>query len=303
MKKLYFLIQKEFCENRAFYLWTVVSSIIAMLVVCLFTINDVYRITSPDRLLQKVVSNGWNSQYFNTYTTQNLLKFYLTFWGVSTLLWINRFSTGLSTKKERVTTLMLPVNAAQQYSSRLISLLFKIFILFPIMVGCAELLRVGILSMIFPSEFVHFVHFSWLYPSSAQQLKAAPEIIFLFRDFRDAHTAFSIGGIMITTFFILGATIWPKQSIIYTSIWFTLVIVITVWGTYFANDFFLSESNNAIHQLTRLIIPEKSWIDNQLDKTGESQKIIIQFSYLVGIINLILGYFRLREMDIINRFK
>lgn len=94
----------------------------------------------------------------------------------------------------------------------------------------------------------------------------------------------------LQSFFVLGSTLWQKNSFLKTAVTLILVIAGLCAIAYFS---------------VKLFIPHNFILDisDEYKPTPEvGQKIVITFFYAITLFNTVLAYFRYKEMEIINRW-
>jgi len=292
--RFFLLLRKDSMENYRRYIFQFLFLILFLLVSNWFRLRSIY-----ENVDHNLNSWGFLPTDFQHATTRAVLgSIPLVLTGVAIMASLD-FSAGFNTKGRRIQFLMYPITSFEKFVSGLCVFLSKFFVILPLALLGEELIRVVLLSLAFPTNYIFFPEFSHLFPL----LGANPSEYFL----TDSLKAFFIAvasGIMISSFLILGEIIWPKKGVFYATLSVFGVLIITFFVSYaFARvcfgdiDQFLYavrlEDNPFINQF----IPYKEWI------VVHFRTLLSSFLYLVSLVNFMLAYYRFKEMDVNNRFK
>lgn len=117
------------------------------------------------------------------------------------------FTAGfMSSKEKRLNTLMIPATAAEKFLARWIIYTLSVYVLFTLTYICIDYLRVLILNYIYAD-----VNHTPILPL----VQSIPHYYNKYSDFNPFHVIPPII-FAVQSFFVLGSTIWPKNSFIKT---------------------------------------------------------------------------------------
>ncbi len=200
----------------------------------------------------------------------------------------SQFMARVTNRKKRISWLLCPASVFEKFLVSLLSILLPLLILFPVALLVEELLRVSISSVIFPDFPVQFIWLlQWVGTQPAGLLAGTL-----------TQLLFGIWIVLaIFSFFLLGATIWPKHSVLYTLLAGVGLFVV---------------GSAVLNAWVWMIFPE-SWhsFDMYASETGaqaywyyyHQRWEIVRYLIPLSIpLFIVLAYYRFKELEIINRW-
>lgn len=186
----------------------------------------------------------------------------------------------MKSKTSRLSVLMSPATPFEKYFSRWLVSTIVFMLVFIIVYLLADYTRVLVCSMIYPEQYIIPAKLSYLFSSE-------PHYGFLRYNSDKLDFAFPVYFFMQSCF-VLGSSIWPKNSLVKTAA--ACFGLLVVYGLIFAGllDLFVNRTS-----LTSKDFPEASY-------DAAATFIYIATSILV-LFNWTLAYFRFKEAEIINR--
>lgn len=187
----------------------------------------------------------------------------------------------MKNKAGRISTLMTPATQLEKYLSRWIIAVPAFIVLF---LGCFYI-----------ADLTRCLFTIALNPEFAEMVSPVDLSTILRRDYYEDGDGEIFFGVYLTiyvfivlqSFFVLGSTIWPRNSLIKTFTALTIIqtvyaVVIAIWASYMNNHYIIDEPFDGMTDIDWIII----W--------GIA-------AGAVAIFNYVLSYFRFKEMEIIQR--
>lgn len=208
-----------------------------------------------------------------------LLAFVWSLWGFGCLS-ASFTMEKMKSKTSRLSTLMIPATPFEKYISRWLICTIVFLVVFLLTFKLADYTRVLIFSLAYPDfKFIAPVDFSYLVGKG--------DYYTVFREPRDFQ-AMLTGYCFLQSCFVLGSSIWPKNSFLKTfAAGVVIVIIYAMVSTL----------------LAKMMIPDN--IHSPFTGDEISEELIYGILIGVGIIftlfNWVLAYFRFKESEIINR--
>lgn len=207
-----------------------------------------------------------------TYDIYDASKIFKTFAMVFCALGASMFMQNMSTNGLRLNSLMSPASELEKFLSRWLICIVGVFVCYIVCFAIADLLRVGIM---------HFYEHS-------EQLDLRlmdPFSVMLTGDF---SSDFYLSLIFTQSVFLLGSTVWPKDS--FRKTFGALIIIGVVCVLIFVGIMSWLSDNYIIYGYT-----DDSFEDAVINARWYIYAAIIVFNYAVA-------WFRFRESEIIHRF-
>lgn len=187
------------------------------------------------------------------------------------------FST-LASKSSRISTLMFPAQQLEKYLSRFFIYIIIAPALYVIGIYVIDFIRVAVVKFfIVNNPCTHFIPLRKIIGDEAIEISAL------------------ISGILVLqSFFTLGSSIWPKKPVVSTSLalfillsFYTIVIMVLSEGLFRPDYSYGIELEN---EFKNSFIDRHDWI------------IPISIAFIVSAINYIIAYYRIKEIEIIQRW-
>lgn len=188
----------------------------------------------------------------------------------------------MKTKTSRISTLMTPVTSFEKFFSRWLICTVVFLVVFLITYKLADYTRVMVYSLAYPEkDFIAPVDLSHLVGRGKDYYTVC-------------RTGLQFGAVIagyffVQSLFVLGSTIWPKNSFLKTFASGTII-----WIVYFLVGVFMSKM---------LLQSNKhySFPDDIIMSDEAMWGLLIAVSIFFTLFNWILAYFRFKESEIINR--
>lgn len=194
----------------------------------------------------------------------------------------------MKTRTSRTTMLMTPATMFEKFFSRWLVFTFGFFIVYLIAFKLADWTRVAVYTVSYPElkEIIATTPLSYLVGND----RYAGEAIMwrVFEDYESFMLAVS-GYLFVQSLFVLGSTVWPKNSFIKTFSALMLIIILFM-GVQVAMRHILFAGKNG-------------FFDASVIFSREAIEIYLTlFFFALAIFNWVVAYFRFKESEIINRW-
>lgn len=189
----------------------------------------------------------------------------------------NMFSS-LASKSSRISALMLPAQQMEKYLSRFLILIIIAPVLYFIGIFVIDFIRVTVLKFFIPSSpYIHLITIKRVFGETSEEISILLSVL-----------------ITLQSFFTLGSSIWPKRPLISTSL--ALFIILTLYSivSMLLLDRLFHENYIYGDNIENMI--RDSWFSNH------KWIIPISLATIVSVINYIIAYYRLKEIEIIQRW-
>lgn len=208
----------------------------------------------------------------HSYDIDDASKIFKIFAMVFCALGASLFMKNMSTKGLRLNSLMSPTSELEKFLTRWVICIVGVFVCYIVCFAIADLLRVGIMQFYEHSE-----------PLDLRLMD--PFSVMLSGDF---SSDFWISLIFSQSVFLLGSTVWPKDS--FRKTFGALIIIGVVCGLIFTGVMSWLLRKYVIFGYT-----DDSFEESIINARWYIYAVIIVFNYVVA-------WFRFRESEIIHRF-
>ena len=189
----------------------------------------------------------------------------------------------MKTKTNRIAVLMTPATMFEKFLSRWLVFTFGFLIVFLIAFKLADYTRVMVYSLIYPE--VKEV----ILPVNLGDLVGSGKRWFLFNETYQLILVLSIY-CFVQSLFVLGSSVWPKNSFLKTFVSVTIIVLIYVlMGMLTGNMLFHGNNNKDYGYIF------SSFTEQQVFTLGT-----IAFMFF-ALVNWVLAFFRFKESEIIQR--
>lgn len=218
------------------------------------------------------------------YTNINLLILVCVLFLVLGVLYSSTFMEPMNRKTKRLAYLMTPASSLEKYFSRWILVTLFYGIIFFLLVFLADATRVLVCSLRFPTADVQFINWNILIGPNDGILSNS----YIFPDSKN----FMIGlffFLFVQSVFILGSTIWEKNSFVKT---FAAILILTIGYLlicYGVITLLFTDMSDFSHHFSRAFFLRE-----------ETQAGVLLL--LGALFNWVLAYFRLKESEVIKRW-
>lgn len=188
----------------------------------------------------------------------------------------------MKTKTSRTSTLMTPVTPFERFFSRWFVFTVVFLVVFLFTYKLADYTRVMVYSLAYPKKY-------FIAPVDLSHLVGRGKDYYTVCRTGLQFGAVIAGYFFVQSLFVLGSTIWPKNSFLKTFASGTII-----WIVYFLVGVFMSKM---------LLQSNKhySFPDNIIMSDEAMWGLLIAVSIFFTLFNWILAYFRFKESEIINR--
>ncbi len=199
------------------------------------------------------------------------------------------FSRQLATPKLRVRWLTTPASTLEKYLVALLTSVLYVAVLFPASFMVSEVLRVAVCSVLYPQLDIPWMNFAALVGHGAYSLAG------------DWETFWVVVSCYILCFslFVFGSTLWPKGAFIKTVGAISLVGALFLWGAWMLIRLLFTKGMEGCVNVLGLFTSVEI-CDNLTP--GEAQAIFHCMLGLVSLFFLVMSYYRMKEMELINRW-
>ena len=189
----------------------------------------------------------------------------------------------MKTKTNRIAVLMTPATMFEKFLSRWLVFTFGFLIVFLIAFKLADYTRVSIYSLIYPDAK------GAILPVNLGYLVGSGKRWFLFNETYELIFVLSIY-CFIQSLFVLGSSVWPKNSFLKTFVAVTIIVLIYVVVGIAVGNMLFNGSHNR----------DCSYIFSSITEQQAFNLASIAF-VLFALVNCTLAYFRFKESEIIQR--
>lgn len=235
---------------------------------------------------------GQDPKEWLSWINRDLLMVAFWYFAVYAIVSTSYLMKRVAERKNRASWLLTPASALEKYLVSTLGTLASLFVIFPLAFLLEEVLRVLVFSSLFPELPVEFVRLSAIVGTGSSGSYGV-----LVHDMTQFHDNVLMG-LSLFSLFVLGASLWPKNSVGYTLI---AVVLLFLGYTTFVNAW------------VELIYPE-GWesvdgISDAMMRCGyglfswHMQWMWMKWVMYAGIpFCWILAYYRFKELEIINRW-
>ena len=276
IKRFGLVLRKDFIENRKRYTLLFLTMLGIMAIISIYISLDYYHL---------LVNNGKTSKNLNIILL-TILSFMFLGGGI---LFASTFMTPMSSKLKRLSYLISPSSNLEKFFSRWLIVTIGYILSFFAAMWIMDLLRVAILTAVFPDLDIKFLDLTKLF---------FPTDDYISRDYLVPKIAFK--GIISIYFlfqslFLLGATFWEKASFIKTFTALFVIVLAYIMLSRWAILLSYGDFNSFGHVIDSLLG----------DKTDDKKDFLVKLTYaalsVFTVTNWTLAYFRVRESEIIKR--
>ena len=266
LKRFALLIKRDLMQDWRKYALQATALLGIMLAFPLF-----YTYTQYDGLrLRNVEINYFLNNLNHNYVIQATILFIFAF-----LIYASTTMNPISSKRKRIDYLLLPCSSLEKYLSRIVIHILGFVVVFFVCLFVADLIRMTIFSVAYPSVGVKALDLGIL---TTSKMFSNTKIFVM------VTTMY----MSIVAFFTLGATFWQKNGAIKSTVTLLAIIFTLIGFTQLLYRFFMAGRNINPPQVT------------QNDEVG-----IVIVTACFGCLALffwILGYFRFKETELTNRW-
>lgn len=189
----------------------------------------------------------------------------------------------MKNKTSRLSALMVPSTSFEKFFSRWLVSTIVFLVVFLIAFKLADYTRVSIYSLIYPDAK------GAILPVNLGYLVGSGKRWFLFNEMYELIFVLSIY-CFIQSLFVLGSSVWPKNSFLKTFVTVTIIVLIYVVVGIVVGNMLFNGSNNR----------DCSYIFSSITEQQAFTLASIAF-VLFALVNCTLAYFRFKESEIIQR--
>lgn len=223
----------------------------------------------------------WSQSYGHNPATDpmwgRLLTLYMVLAAFTLIIAASNAMDWMGTRNQRINTLMVPATQLEKYAARFTIYIIGSTIVFNLLFILADFIRIGVTPLMCDTQW-DGIH----------------SILKIFNHVEDpdrtSHTiSIFIASVIIClqALYLLGSTIWPKNSFIKTSMALTVIITVLT--------FFIWHMTNALFNYAVYSYPREAHGTANLT-------IFVVFTSLTTLYCWILGYFRFKESETIQRW-
>lgn len=195
-------------------------------------------------------------------------------------------------RKSRVSWLLTPASALEKFLVSMLGVLISIFVIFPLALAVEEVVRVCVFSSAFPELPVKFIQYSQIVGDGS------PGSYGILAFNRDAFYYEVLIAVGVFAVFVLGSSLWPKNSVVYTLVACVLLFIgfsglMNVWvGLIYPGDW------QTVNEISDTML-DRDWVLLSWHMRWQWGRF-----FLYGMIPfcIILAYYRFKELEIINRW-
>lgn len=199
-------------------------------------------------------------------------------------------SSQLSLPRQRVRWLTTPASTLEKYLGALIPAVLFMVILIPLSFFVSEVLRVGVCSVLYPRLDIPWMDYSQLFVGNVSYS--------IFISWQSARIALSLL-LLLFSLFVFGSTLWPKGAFIKTVAGLALVGAVFGWVGHMGVQLLFADGWAGFSTAFYL------WGKVSLGESLSPEAAEAIFHCLTGagsLYFLVMSYYRLKEMEIINRW-
>lgn len=198
-------------------------------------------------------------------------------------------SSQLSRPRQRVRWLTTPASTLEKYLGALIPAVLFMVILIPLSFFVSEVLRVGVCSVLYPRLDIPWMDYSQLLVGSTSYQ--------MFGDCQSFRIALSLL-LLLFSLFAFGSTLWPKGAFLKTVAGLALVGAVFGWVGHMGVQLLFADGWAGFS--TAFYLWGKDW--SEPVSPGAAEAIFHCLTGAGSLFFLVMGYYRLKEMEIINRW-
>jgi hypothetical protein len=275
IKRLGLVFRKDMMENSKIYL---ISSFILTVSLLL-----IFVLCSVDSLQSR-------SQQDNLYLNRSLLTFVVVAFFISGLIFASFMMDPIRDRVKRIRYLMTPSSSLEKFFSQWVIVTLGYIIMFFVSVYVADILRVAICTVFYPSQDVALIDFSKLINVGGVAEGVVRPSGYVF-DEDDPVFVYLIAYFYFQSLFVLGATFSPKFSAVKTILSVCVIVPVYILSCYLTIKIFYGEGNFFINTLNYYLPEEKV----------TATVLVVVIPVVFTLFNWALAFFRFRETEIIEK--